>query len=495
MASSLLLLSLSLGFLFLFHGCVAQLELQQQHYWKSLQQFQQHRLRAKTECQVQQLTARQPSYRLQSEAGVTEFWDANNEEFQCAGIEFVRHTIQPRGLLLPYYSNAPQLVYIVQGQSCSGIQGTVFPGCAETYESEPGFGSTGEEEGRQRTDRHQKLRRFRRGDVLALREGVTHWAYNDGDTPIISIALRDVANEANQLDLKFRRFFLAGNPQTAQFQGQQEREQGPRGEGWGWRGQEGQGKSNVFSGFNEEFLAESFNIDPQLVRKLQSREDNRGIIVRAERPLRLVLPEYGREEQERQWHQGRGGGYVNGLEETICSLEIRQNIEHASTTHSYNPRGGRLITMNSQTLPILGQLRLSAEKGVLYRNGITAPHWSTNSHSALYVTRGNARIQVVGHQGRSVLNEEVNEGQLVVVPQNFALAIRAGDQGFEYVTFRTNDNAMKSELAGRLSAIRAMPDEVVMNSFGVSREDARNLKYNRDEATVFSPGGRSGGYA
>ncbi|KAL0349032.1 UNVERIFIED_CONTAM: 11S globulin seed storage protein 1 [Sesamum angustifolium] len=494
MANSLLLLSLSLSFLFLFHGCVAQLELQQQHYWKSLQQFQQHRLRAKTECQVQQLTARQPSYRLQSEAGVTEFWDANNEEFQCAGIEFVRHTIQPRGLLLPYYSNAPQLVYIVQGQSCSGIHGTVFPGCAETYESEPGFGSTGEEEGRQRTDRHQKLRRFRRGDVLALREGVTHWAYNDGDTPIISIALRDVANEANQLDLKFRRFFLAGNPQTAQFQGQQEREQGPRGEGW--KGQEeGQGKSNIFSGFNEEFLAESFNIDPQLVRKLQSREDNRGIIVRAERPLRLVLPEYGREEQERQWQQGRGGGYVNGLEETICSLKIRQNIEHVSTTHSYNPRGGRISTINSQTLPILGQLRLSAEKGVLYRNGITAPHWSTNSHSALYVTRGNARIQVVGHQGRSVLNEEVNEGQLVVVPQNFALAIRAGDQGFEYVTFRTNDNAMKSELAGRLSAIRAMPDEVVMNSFGVSREDARNLKYNRDEATVFSPGGRSGGYA
>ncbi|KAL2230087.1 UNVERIFIED_CONTAM: 11S globulin seed storage protein Jug r 4 [Sesamum indicum] len=491
MANSLLLLSLSLSFLFLFHGCVAQLELQQQRYWQSLQQHQQHRLRAKTECQVQQLTARQPSSRLQSEAGVTEFWDANNEEFQCAGIEFVRHTIQPRGLLLPYYTNAPQLVYIVQGH---GIQGTVIPGCAETYESESGVGSTGEEEGRQRTDRHQKLRRFRRGDVLALREGVTHWAYNDGDTPIISVSIRDVANEANQLDLKFRKFFLAGNPQTAQFQGQQEREQQPRGEGR--RGQEeGQGTSNIFNGFNEEFLAESFNIDPQLIRKLQSREDNRGIIVRAERPLRLVLPEYGREEQQRQREQGRGGGYMNGLEETICSLRIRENIEHTAATHSYNPRGGRISTINSQTLPILSQLRLSAEKGVLYRNGITAPHWSTNSHSALYVTRGSARIQVVGHKGRSVLNEEVNEGQLVVVPQNFALAIRAGEQGFEYVTFRTNDNAMKSELAGRLSAIRAMPDEVVMNAFGVSREDARNLKYNRDEATVFSPGGRTGGYA
>ncbi|KAK4427812.1 11S globulin seed storage protein 1 [Sesamum alatum] len=473
MANSLLLLSLSLSFLFLFHGCVAQLELQlqQQSYWQSLQRQQQHRLRAKTECQIQQLSARQPNYRLESEAGVTEYWDVNNEEFQCAGVEFIRHTIQPRGLLLPYYSNAPQLVYIVQG---SGIQGSVVPGCAETYESESGAGfSTGEEEGGYHPLGLQRRR---------------HPDNQRGDS-------RCCENENNQLDLKFRRFFLAGNPQAAQGQGEQEREQVPRGEGR--RGQEGrQEKNNIFNGFNEEFLAESFNIDTQLVRRLQGREDNRGIIVRAERPLRLVLPEYGREEQERQREQGRGGGYAaNGLEETICSLKIRENIEHVSATHSYNPRGGRISTINSQTLPILGHLRLSAEKGVLYRNGIAAPQWSTNAHSTMYVTRGNARVQVVGHQGRSVFNEEVNEGQLLVIPQNFAVAIRAADQGFEYVTFRTNDNAMKSELAGRLSAIRAMPDEVVMNAFGVSREDARNLKYNRDEATVFSPGGRSGGYA
>lgn len=83
----------------------------------------------------------------------------------------------------------------------SGIQGTVIPGCAETYESEAGLES---EEGRQRSDRHQKLRRFRQGDILALPQGLTHWAYNDGDTPMISVALIDVANEVNQLDLKYR---------------------------------------------------------------------------------------------------------------------------------------------------------------------------------------------------------------------------------------------------------------------------------------------------
>lgn len=104
-----------------------------------------------------------------------------------------------------------------------GIQGTVIPGCAETFESQrsdwgqeqqgPGQGTWGGQgqQGQERgqwwqrtTDRHQKLRRFQQGDILALPAGVTHWAYNDGDVPLVTVALLDVANEANQLDLRHR---------------------------------------------------------------------------------------------------------------------------------------------------------------------------------------------------------------------------------------------------------------------------------------------------
>ncbi|KAG8370423.1 hypothetical protein BUALT_Bualt14G0116300 [Buddleja alternifolia] len=499
-----LLLSLTLSVLFLFHSCAAQLELPQHQFWQNLQQQQQHRLRAKTQCRIQQLNAREPSYRSESEAGITEFWDANSEEFECAGVEFVRHVIQPKGLLLPYYTNAPQLIYIIQGEIwirfsinnfSSGIQGTVIPGCAETYETESRSSEREGEEGSRtrRPDRHQKLRRFRRGDILALPQGITHWAYNDGDTPIISVSLLDVANDNNQLDLKFRKFFLAGNPRGSQSQGERGREQRQRGEGRrGEEEEQEQEKSNIFNGFDEELLAETFNIDRDIIRRLQGREDNRGTIVRAER-LRLVLPEYGREEQEREREQerGRGGGY-NGLEETFCSLKIRENIDHPTRADVYNPRGGRISTLNSQAFPILSYLRLSAARGILYKNAIMAPHWSINSHSAIYVTKGSARIQVVGNQGKSVFDGEVNEGQLLIVPQNFVALKRASEQGFEWIAFKTNDNAMSSQLAGRLSAIRAMPEEVLMNAYGVSRQDARNLKYSREEATLFSPGSTSG---
>ncbi|KAL3648774.1 hypothetical protein CASFOL_005177 [Castilleja foliolosa] len=477
----------------LFNLSIAQLELSQQQLFQNLQNQQQHRLRAKTSCSIQQINARKPSRRVEYEAGSAEFWDPNSEEFECAGIEFARHTIQPKGLMLPYYTNAPQLIYIIQG---SGIQGNVIPGCAETYESgsSSSYGSEREqgEERRSSGDRHQKLRRFKQGDILALKPGITHWAYNDGENPIISVSIRDVANEANQLDLKFRKFFLAGNPQASRQGRQEERrpeshksreEEYRRGKEQEERQQQDE-SNNILSGFDQEFLAQALNINSETVRKIQGRDDNRGAVVRAER-LRLVLPE----QEERQQQRREGGGYDdNGLEETFCSINIRQNIDNPNKADVYNPRAGRVTRLNSQKLPILNYLRLSADRGVLYKNALMAPHWSVNSHTITYVTRGSARIQVVGNQGNTVFDDEVREGQLLVVPQNFAVVKKANEQGFEWVAFRTNDNAMIGQLAGRLSAFRDMPEEVVMNSFGVSRKEARNLKYNREETTLLSPG-------
>lgn len=94
------LLSLSVCLLILLHGCLA-----------SRKQCQQQ-----NECQIDGLDALEPDNRVEYEAGVVETWDPNHEQFQCAGVAMVRHTIQPNGLLLPQFSNAPQLIYVVQGK-------------------------------------------------------------------------------------------------------------------------------------------------------------------------------------------------------------------------------------------------------------------------------------------------------------------------------------------------------------------------------------------
>ncbi|XP_023770765.1 11S globulin seed storage protein 1 [Lactuca sativa] len=496
------LLSLGLCFLVLFHGGLAQIQPPRK---------QQTRLSGLSECQIDRITAREPNRVVESEAGVSEFWiPEENDELECAGVEAVRHTINPKGLLLPYYPSAPELAYVVRGE---GIQGTVLPGCPETFETSfPSEGGKGEF-----FDKHQKVYRYKEGDILALPAGVVHWTYNDGDRPIVTIVLRDTSNVANQLDRTFRKFFLAGNSQSQQGQqggrGQQQRGQETRwevpsegraqggkrrdephrAEGGRRRGQQEQEGSNIFNGFDDQILQDVFNVDYETVRQLKGQNDNRGFIVQADN-FRVITPEkqeQGRERQRSSPSRGksgrRGGGGANGFDETLCSAQLSANLANPTHADVYNPRGGRVSSLNSHKFPVLDLLQLSAERGILYKNAIHAPYYNLNAHSVIYVTSGSSRLQIVKNDGSAVFDDWVREGQLIVVPQNFAVVKKAGEEGCEWVAFKTNDNAITSQLAGRFSFVRALPEEVLVNSYEISREQAKSLKYNRQEAVVLSP--------
>ncbi|XVE81854.1 hypothetical protein DITRI_Ditri15bG0099500 [Diplodiscus trichospermus] len=471
------------------NGCSAQFQQRQPQ--------QQRQRRFQTECQIQNLNAVEPKHRFKSEAGVTEFWDQNEEQFQCAGVAALRHKIQPRGLLLPSFNNAPQLVYVVQGR---GIQGAVFPGCPETYQS--GSQQSRSQRDRQQgsNDQHQKIRQIKEGDVLALPAGVPHWIYNNGDSHLVLVSLVDVANADNQLDLNFRKFFLAGNPQEELVRGGRRQSQSrDRTQSRSHKGQEEEQEesngNNILNGFDNQILQEVFGINSKLVKKLQNHNDNRGAIVKAQRDFQVVSPQSEEEEEEQegeeQERERRRRGNPNGLEETFCSMKLRHQIDNPSFADIFNPRAGRITTVNSYNLPILQFLQLSAEKGVLYRNAFYAPHWNVNAHSIVYITRGNGRVQVVRENGETVFDDQVEEGQMFVVPQNFAVLKKAGNQGLEWIAFKTDANAMINQIGGRVSAFRSMPLDVLASSYRISREEARRLKESRQEMSVFSPGSSS----
>ncbi|KAJ8425294.1 hypothetical protein Cgig2_018998 [Carnegiea gigantea] len=435
-------------------------------------------------CQFQSLTAREPSQRIQHEAGVTELWEEDNEQMQCASVAVTRHTIEPNGLLLPTFTNAPMLVYIVQGR---GVLGTMIPGCPETYESfqrTPGgrrmrrirAGETTPME-----DLHQKLRYYRQGDLVALPAGVAHWCYNDGETPLTMVVFHD-------------RFFLAGNP-LAQAQQQRHTTVGRE------RRLQSRIGNNVFRGFDIGLLAEAFGVSEDVARQLQCENDPRGAIIRVHEGLRMVRPPatmrrgWGGnnstdENVEEYYENDEAVMQENGMEETICAMRLTENLEDPERADVYTVRGGRIRTVTSFDLPVLKHLQLSAKRGYLYKNAMVAPQWNMNSHEILYCIRGRARVQVVGcgsTTNRPVFDGEVREGQLLVIPQNYVSLARAGEEGFEWITFMTSDNAMFSPLAGRVSVMRGIPEEVLMNMFMISREDAQRLKYNRPEMTILSP--------
>ncbi|KAM7278877.1 hypothetical protein ACFE04_006011 [Oxalis oulophora] len=426
------------------------------------------------ECQLESLNAREPDETIKVEAGTIERWNPNNDQFRCAGVAVVRKTIERNGLLLPEYTNADQLFYVVQG---SGITGVLMPGCAETYQES-------QQQGGRFQDQHQKIRRYREGDVIALPAGTAHWCYNDGDTPLIVVNFLDISNIANQLDKFPRKFHLAGNPQKEHrslHKNMQEQGQSLKQSYYG--SSRSQECSNVFCGFDTRMLADAFNVDESIVRKLQSQNDERGSIVKVKGDeLKVLSPPRTREQELRE--ESRPHGRDNGIEETMCTMRLQENIGDPERADIYSPRVGRISTLNSNNLPILRWLHLSAERGVLYRNGMMVPHWNQNAHSIMYALRGSARIQVVDNFGRTVFDDRVQKGQILTIPQNYAVVKRAESEGFEWVSFKTNDNAIISPLAGKTSAIRAMPEEVVANAFRVTREEARKIKFNVQETTL-----------
>ncbi|CAA6662474.1 unnamed protein product [Spirodela intermedia] len=343
-------------------------------------------------------------------------------------------TIEPRGLVLPYYSNAPRLVYVIQGR---GIGGLVYPGC-------PFQPSQSREQGREQEsrDQHQKIQRFREGDVIAIPAGVASWSYNDGDSPIVAVTVTDTRNFANQLDQRLRRFELAGS---------QQRRESYEGES---AGGEASSAGNVFRGLDEEVIAEAFGINRETASKLQGLDDRRGNIVRRS---------YEQQEEEEEERKRRD---TNGLEEALCNIKHRENIRK--------------------------QASADLEGSPASTNSHYALHWNINAHSILYVTRGRARLQISENQGEE-FRQRGAAGQIVVIPQNFVVTAQAGNEGFEWVSFKTEDNALVSPLVGKASVFRGIPANVIASSCRVSNEETKRIKYGRgEEFLVFRPRAQTG---
>nr|POE59419.1 13s globulin basic chain [Quercus suber] len=93
---------------------------------------------------------------------------------------------------------------------------------------------------------------------------------------------------------------------------------------------------------------------------------------------------------------------------------------------------------------------------------------------------GRAQVQVVDDFGQPVFDDELQQDQILTVPQNFAVVKRASSEGFEWVAFKTNDRAQISPLAGRASVLRAIPADVLANAFQLSQEDVSELKVNME---------------
>jgi len=387
---------------------------------------------------VEKLTTLKTTRRVESEAGFTEYFDDKDVQFQCSGFAAHRQTILPKGFLKPHYSNSPRVIYVIQG---SGQYGLAIPGCPESQRSVDG-------------DEHQKINSFKKGDVIVVPAAIVSWFYNSGDSPIVTINFLDTGNSANQLDGKRRIYFLAGSQQQAD-------------NSW----------QSVFRGFEGTLLADSLGVSNELARKFQIPPKQNGEIVMLHEGLKVKpLQSHEEEEEDQRLRMAAGSaGPLKGLDQAFCSLKTKENIDQGGDVE--DPRAGTLSNLNSNKFPILDIVQISLTRAIMYKGACLVPHWSLNTHSAVYCTAGRGRIQLIDSEGRSAYDDELLPGQIVIVPHTFVCIKQATGETFEYISFKTHGAAMFNQIIGKESLLRALPAEVIMSSFGnITREDVRILK-------------------
>lgn len=220
-------------------------------------------------------------------------------------------------------------------------------------------------------------------------------------------------------------------------------------------------------------------MDKETARKLKSTDRRRGFIIKVDN-LQVTKPT-SEEESSRRRESSRS----NGMEELMCNMHLVHHIDNPRRSADvYNREAGYLSDITQRDLPILYRIDLAATRGHLRRDAIFAPHWHMNSHSIIYVIRGSARMQIVNNNGESVHDDRVKEGEFIVVPQSFVVMIKAMENDFDWVAFKTTGSPIMSSLVGKTSILRGLPEDVLRNSYGISREEARRLKYGREEETM-----------
>ncbi|XP_050265309.1 12S seed storage globulin 1-like isoform X2 [Quercus robur] len=275
----------------------------------------------------------------------------------------------------------------------------------------------------------EKVLAIKKGDAIALPFGVVTWWYNGEDTELIVLFLGDTskAHKAGE----FTEFFLTGS-------------------------------NGIFSGFSTEFVSRAWDLDENVVKTLVGKQSGNGIV---KLDGNFKLPEPKKEHRL---------GMALNCEEAPLDVDIK--------------KGGRVVVLNTNNLPLVGEVGLGADLVRLDGSAMCSPGFSCDSAlQVTYIVRGSGRVQVVGVDGRRVLETTLKAGNLFIVPRFFVVSKIASPEGMEWFSIITTPNPIFTHLAGRTSVWKALSPSVLQASFDVDADTEKLFSSKRTSDAIFFP--------
>ncbi|KAI0519217.1 hypothetical protein KFK09_006659 [Dendrobium nobile] len=273
----------------------------------------------------------------------------------------------------------------------------------------------------------EKVLPIKEGDAIALPFGVVTWWFNPTSTQLIILFLGDTSKG-----------HLAGEFTNFQITGAQ----------------------GIFTGFSTEFVVRAWGLSTDDAEKLVNSQKG-SIIVKISDNQSIPQPS----------EADRKGLVLNCLEAPL-DVDIKG--------------GGCVVVLNTKNLPLVGEVGLGADLVRIYGHSMCSPGFSCDSaYQVTYVVRGSGRVEVVGIDGKRVLETRIEAGYLFIVPRFFVVSKIADDQGMEWFSIISTPNPIFTHLAGRTSVWKAISPEVLQASFNTSPEMEQLFRSKRSSEEIF----------
>lgn len=100
--------------------------------------------------------------------------------------------------------------------------------------------------------------------------------------------------------------------------------------------------------------------------------------------------------------------------------------------------GGKVVVLNTKNLPLVADCGFGADLVKIYGKSMCSPGFSCDSAlQVTYILRGSGRVQIVGVDGKRVLETSVSTGNLFIVPRFFVVSKIADNNGLEWFSIVT----------------------------------------------------------
>ncbi|KAA8543933.1 hypothetical protein F0562_021890 [Nyssa sinensis] len=278
-------------------------------------------------------------------------------------------------------------------------------------------------------EKEEKVVAIKKGDAIALPFGVITWWYNKEDTELVVLFLGDTSK--GHKAGSFTDFFLAG----------------PNG---------------IFTGFSTEFVSRAWDLEENVVKTMVGKQTGNGIV---SLDAGFKMPEPKKEHYN---------GMALNCEEAPLDVDIK--------------KGGRVVVLNTKNLPLVGEVGLGADLVRLDGSAMCSPGFSCDSAlQVTYIVRGSGRVQVVGVDGKRVLETTIKGGNLFIVPRFFVVSKIADPDGLEWFSIITTPNPMFTHLAGSIGSWKSLAPQVIQASFNVSSDVEQKFRSKRNADAIFFP--------